>query len=315
VGALMWLSALALMYSCVHGHAPVWRPEMLKHEWAFSLPLAIGTLVAVSASYLDRILVSHFFGAEQFGIYTNASVEVPTVSMITNATGVVLLAEFSRRASRGELAGIMPVWHQAMLKAGLWIFASFGFLAFWGVETMRILFSDRFADSGSLFAVMVWSIPSKLLTFSALYISIGLTGMMVGITLSGLVLEIFLLLLFGRLYGLQGMALGVVVSYYLVVVVAIHCYVRRVTQVGWRAFLPWKRLGLAMVASLAAGAVSRIVPLLAHGHLHVLAVYLLAMALYLGVYLLMLQRMRLLRDAIPDGFWPLSRGTGAKAEL
>jgi hypothetical protein len=58
VAGVMWAIALLLIYSTVRGLPFSWNLQMLRDEWAISMPLAVGTLVALSTAYLDRFLVS-----------------------------------------------------------------------------------------------------------------------------------------------------------------------------------------------------------------------------------------------------------------
>lgn len=253
------IAACWLMFATVWGSGFAWHLQMLRDERKFSLPLAFGTLIAISGIYVDRLVASSAFGAEQFGVYTNATVEIPTVTMVTNATAAVLLAEISRRLSEGTIGAVMPLWHRAMIKSGIVIFASFGFLVFWGHETMRLLFSDRFAESGLIFSIYVWSIPQMLIVGQALFIAAGATRSIVTLNLVGFVIETVCVLCAGYVWGLPGIALGAVLARYLATGYGMHVFVRHVTSIGWRAFLPWRMLGIGLAVALGAGAVSHLI--------------------------------------------------------
>lgn len=258
LGGVMWAIALVLMFSTVRGLPFVWKREMLRAEWGFSLPLAAVTLISINSNYIDRFLVSHAFGAAAFGVYANGTIEIPTVTMVTNATAVVLMAEFSRRTSTGDFGGVLPIWHRAMVKTGVLIFASLGFLAFWAPETMRILFSNRFADSGSIFSIYVWIVPLLLFAMQPLYVSLGATRVLIAVTAFDLLMGMIWIPVFGHFFGLVGMAFGAIFARYLGTCLWVHWYVRWLTKIGWRAFMPWRKIGIALFIALAAGASSRL---------------------------------------------------------
>jgi len=284
-GVIMCLIALALMLSTVRGLPCSWHARMLRDEWSFSLPLAGVTVAMLGAKYLDRFCVSHAFGADAFGMYTNATVDIPTVVVVANATSTVLTAEFSRRSSQGDDTAIVAIWHSAIRKSAALAFASLGFLAFWSHETMRLLFSARFADSGTIFSIYLWTIPINMFNLQPLYIAAKATGVLAIQVVFDIALGVLLVPLGGYLWGVPGMAIGAVATAYLANIIGIHWYVRRLTTIGWKAFMPWRQLGLLLCAALGAGGLCRLAAtLLPAGWTH-FVIYGMALGIFLGGYL------------------------------
>ncbi len=296
VGSVMWAIALALMLSTVRGLPLAWRREMLKDEWHFSLPLTGVTLLVLGFNYLDRFLVSHYFGAATFGIYANAAIDVPTVSMVANALSAVLTAEFSRRTSEGDAESLLPLWHHAVTRLAVLIFASLGFLAFWPHETMRLLFSSAYAASGGLFAVLVWLIPLRLVAMQPLYVALGATRQLALLMAADLVLGVICMVLGAQLFGLYGIAAGSLCAAYLGTAFGCYVFAYRLTHIGWRRFLPWRQIGIALGLALAAGALSRVITLARWPEL---ITYLAALLLFLAAYALGLYSQRMHRLLIP----------------
>jgi len=293
VGAIMWVISIALMLSTVRGLPFVWRRSMLRDEWQFSLPLAGVTLLTISANYLDRFLVSNTFGVAAFAIYANATIDIPTVTTVSNAASAVLMAEFSRRTSRGEMEEMLAIWHRAITRLAVLGFASLGFLAYWAHETMRLLFSARYAESGAVFSVIVWVIPLRLVAVQPLYVALGATRYLAGITAAGLLVGAVAVVTGGHFLGLPGMAAGSVTAGYFNVLVAIYILSCRLTRIGARNFLPWRRAGAILLLSLVAGGISRGLFFLAMRHWPALISYSVALLVFLlgytgGLYLLRL---------------------------
>jgi O-antigen/teichoic acid export membrane protein len=309
VGAVMGVLALLLMLSTVRGVRGVWRREMLRDEWKFSLPLAAVAIISISSNYIDRLLVSHAFGAAAFGVYTNGTIEIPTVTMVTNATSVVLLAEFSRRSALDDFAGMMTVWHRAMIKTSVLIFASLGFLAFWAPETMRVVFSNRFADSGMVFSIYVWIVPLFLFAMPSLYMSLGATRILVYITTVDLLLGAVLVPLCGHYYGLIGMAFGAILARYIGTALWVHWFACWLTKIGWAAFMPWRKVGTAFALAVLAGAISRGVFLYWVAPWPLLTVMAVAALGYLALLAGGLHMTRLLYEVIPARGLAVSRPT------
>lgn len=296
---LMGVIALVLIFSTVRRVPTVWQRPMLRELWAFSLPLALLTVVSLCGTYMDRLLVSHFFGAATFGAYSNATFEIPTVTMVTNATAIVLLAEFSRLAAVGDNHAIVATWRRATLKTGILIFASFGFLALWGHETMRLLFSDRFAESGAVFSIYVWLIPMNIFAMRPLYLARGATKMLTGLTLLDVTAGLTCMLIFGHWFGVRGIALGVVVASYLTAGPWVYVYTCRLTRIGCHAFMPWGKVALALALALLAGIASRFIVRAIAPNWELLPTLAFGLTLYAVFYLLALAATHLLEVILP----------------
>lgn len=300
VGAVMWAAAIWLMLSTVRRLPLVWRRSMLHDEWKFSLPLAGVTILSIAANNIDRFLVSNFFGAAAFGIYANASMDIPTVTTVSTAVSTVLMAEFSRRVARGEMQELLAIWHRAVTRLAVVIFASLGFLAYWAHETMLLLFSARFAESGPIFAVFVWIIPLKLISAQSLFVALGATRVLAGITAFSMVAGTAFIIAGGHLFGLPGMAAGSVAAGYLDMTLATYILAYKLTNFGWRRLLPWGRVGLILLLALAAGGISRGVFLLAIRSWPLLAAYAVGVFVFLCGYVAGLSLLRMQHLFIPE---------------
>ena len=312
--AVMCLWALGLSFSTVRKTPLVWHRQMLHDVWGFSLPLALLTIINLCGSYMDRFVVSHFFGAAAFGVYANATLEVPTVTMVTSATAVVLLAEFSRRSAAGDDQAVLTVWHRATIKTALIILASFGFLVFWGHEAMLVLFSNRFAESGNIFSILVWIIPLNLFSMRPLYIAAGSTRILLLLSLLDMVNGITCMLIFGHFFGLLGIAIGVTVTNYLGIFPWVHVYVRKVTHIGWKAFMPWKTIAIAYAIALTAGGITQGLRLLLPRSWPLLLTFAVALASFLVLYTAGLYGTKLLPYLVPARYLPGRKFTPALAE-
>lgn len=305
VAGVMWATALLLIYSTVRGLPFSWNRQMLREEWTISMPLAIGTLLALCTAYLDRFLVSHVFGAVTFGTYTNATLEIPTVSMVTNAMAVVLTAELCKHTPSQENPSDLLIWRGALAKAGIVLFASLGFLAFWGNETMRLVFSDRFADSGAIFSIYVWTIPGQMFIIQPLLIARGLPQLMIYFRVNIFIIELCFVLTLGHFFGLLGIAFGVVLAQYVGITVGLYWFLHWVTKSTWDAILPWRVLVPSLLVAVVAGAMSRVTLVILHGRGPLIVHFIIGLLLFMAAYLLGLNYIKLLAIVLPARYWPL----------
>ncbi|MHB9023104.1 MAG: lipopolysaccharide biosynthesis protein [Armatimonadota bacterium] len=297
--AVMSVIALIIIFSTVRRLPFIWHRRMLVETGKFSLPLAAVTLINLCSVYLDRIIVSALFGAVAFGVYSNGTLEVPTVTMVTNATALVLFAEFSRQTAAHGNTAILATWHRASAKTGILILASFGFLVFWAHETIELLFSSRFADSGDIFSIFIWFIPVELFTLRPLYLASGASLHLTALSLIDLVNNGLWMWGLGHLWGLKGVVLGRVIAAVVILIIGVTIYVRHITKIGWKAFMPWKTLGLTLVIALAAGGMSRILHFLLPPAWPLIVTFGLALVLYLFCYGLALYFTHLIELVVP----------------
>ena len=238
----------------------------------------------LASTNMDRFLVTHFFGAAIFGIYSNASVEIPTVSVVMQATNVVLLAEYSRLTAVNDEHGLHTLWRSANIKTAILVLASLGFLAFWARETMLLVFSRRFAESGEIFRILVWTIPLYIVSLRSLFIAHGATLLVLRLTIIGLGISLLCTLTGGRFFGIHGIATGLVIGGYLINALWIGTYIRHFSAAGWQRFLPWRELGTILLLTLLAGGITRLLGDLVVTAWPLLAVYAIAVPVYLLLY-------------------------------
>jgi O-antigen/teichoic acid export membrane protein len=304
MAGLMWVIALLLIASTVRALPLAWSKDMLREEWGFSFPLALGNLLVLSGVYLDRFVISNLYGTDAFGVYNNATIIIPTLGMVANASAVVLMAELSRRTSKGDYNSFLPIWNNATMKAAALLFAAMGFLVFWTHETIGLLFSPRFAESGDVLLIYVWSIPALLVIVQSLFVALGATRMMLKIAAVVLLLEIMLILGFHYLFGFYGVAVAAVLGRYVGAIYGAHLFVSRVTNIGWKRFMPWIKLGVLLLTALCAGALSRMVFIVPIHDLPEIVEYGIGLLVFLVLYLLGLHLVRLLNFLIPNRYLP-----------
>jgi len=304
MAGLMSIIALLLIFSTVRGYPLTWHKNMLEEELRFSFPLALANLLMLSGIYLDRFVISHLYGTDTFAVYNNATIIIPTLGIVANASAVVLMAELSKRTSMGDYNSFLQIWHDATTKAAVLLFAAMGFLAFWSHETISLLFSSRFAESGEVLFIYVWSIPALLVIVQSLFVSMGATRMMLKIPIVVLFFEVVLIFSFHYLFGFLGIAIAAVLARYLGALYGSHLFVRRVTNIGWKRYMPWVKLGVLLLTALCAGALSRIVMLTPIRLMPEIVRYGIELLVFFAIYLVGLHVVRLLNYLIPSMYLP-----------
>jgi O-antigen/teichoic acid export membrane protein len=311
MAGVMCAIALCLLADVMRERPWIWHHRMWQESWEFSLPLAILTLIELGVAYLDRFIVSHNYGVAVFAVYSNATFAIPTVTMVLNATSVVLLAEFSRRMAAREEHQLQQVWRRASIKIAILIMASFGFLVFWGHETMRILFSNRFAESGDIFSIIVWNIPTNLFALRPLFVARGATSMLCWLMAFDFVVGVVCMLGFGYFFGVRGIAIGSVTAGYIGIFTWVYVYAHRVTKIGWKAFMPWSTMLTVLGLALCAGGLSRLLRHALPTSWPMIIPFALAIPCYGLLYITGLYLTRLLAVIVPAKYLPGGRRVAA----
>ena len=121
---ITFLMALYLQYYPVHGIASERCNVTYKELFKFSIPLLFASFWGIIIASADQFFVSRYFGNEVFADFSNGSMELPFVGMITGACATVLSPVFSRMSHEklNPKTEIYPLWMNVFEKTAKLIY-------------------------------------------------------------------------------------------------------------------------------------------------------------------------------------------------
>lgn len=128
--------------------------EILK----FSLPLLFASLWGVCIQSADQFFISRFFGNEVFAEFSNGSMELPFVGMITGACAAVLSPIFSRLSYEKVdfKKEVLPLWLSVFEKASKLIYPLVLYCLFFSDIVMVVLYGGQYENSGMYFRLKLF---------------------------------------------------------------------------------------------------------------------------------------------------------------
>jgi O-antigen/teichoic acid export membrane protein len=215
----IWLLTLLYNYSRAQFSIPYIR-ELL----TIAVPLLFSALISGSAQYIDGLIVSIEFDADNFAIFRFGAKELPFVIMLATGLSNAMLTEFSTKENLRETLGrikrkSLRIMHSMYpLSIALLIFAE---------PLYRFMFSPEFEKSAGVFVIYLLTILSRLLFPHTILMGMKKTRAVLRVAVIEVIMNIGLSLWLVHPYGVVGVALGTIIAYFVAkVILVIYNYVR-----------------------------------------------------------------------------------------
>ena len=234
---------------------PQW--EKIKTQLAYAAPLGLTTAVGYLSIYLDKNIISGYFGSATYAIYVYGAMEVPFVAMVLSAINNVLVPEISRMHHEGQVQKISRVWQRAISKTSLLLLPMWIFLMIWAVELYVSIYGAPYRASSLIFRIYLLKLPLRITAYNMVLSVIGYPNLVFRIALIEMGINTALSLTFIRWWGMPGPAIATVIATYVQVIVLTRV-IRTKLSLRVRDIFPWRHLMKVLSLSLFAGAVSLI---------------------------------------------------------
>lgn len=210
---------MLLIYLKTDGHILKWKFRLAraKRLIADSWPLMISGFLIIIQMRIDQLMVDHFLGFAQLGIYSVAvrMVElwymVPTVLASTLMPYFVKIRERDNGLYRGRMRQFFSImfWMGALVGAGTILF---------GQQVIDILYGAEYHDAYKALVFNVWSLifVSQAYASGIYLIAENIQKYRLYISVFAVALNISLNLIFIQFYGISGAALATFCTQFLV---------------------------------------------------------------------------------------------------
>ena len=233
--------------------------QLIKAVLAFSLPLGLATVVGTLNIEIDKLMIGHLLSTEELAIYTNASKELPLTIVATSFTAVLMpkMVKFFQQKKNEEAVAI---WRD-VTTISFAIMAFFGFgMAVFSTDAMTILYSEKYAPGGPVFAIYSLSLLLKCTYFGIVLNTTGKTKIVLYSALGTLALNTIMNILFYKMLGVTGPALATLMSGVIMGTFQL-VFSSKLIKVKFSHIFPWRNMGLIILLNIVLGIVFSIVHL------------------------------------------------------
>lgn len=148
----------------------------LKEVFSYSIPLVGASLAGIVIRSADQFYISRYFGAEVFAEYANGFIQIPFIGMVTGATSMVLMPQFSKMVhDKTEINKIATLWKNALTKSAIIIYPTVIFFIFHARPVVIILYSEKYINSSIFFQIAMVVNFFNIIVFAPLLFSLGET--------------------------------------------------------------------------------------------------------------------------------------------
>lgn len=270
--AALWTQQLAWVLKALIGYGMaqavlgiwlVWQPvrhlqaQFSRKDWqqqlSYSAPYGFSTLAAVLNYQVDKMLVSLSNPPAAFAVYAAGAFEIPLSGVTALPVTSVMMADLTQKFANGEIKAFLQLWHQAIRKVALPVFAVTAFLMVFAEPIVTGLFSAKYVESVWPFRMFLLFLPLRITVLDYILAALGKTKVVLIAQLIAMGVNLLLGAVLIHTLGWWGAACSAVLSGYLQSTLLLRGISDRLGIHFWQA-MPWQDLlkvaAVAIVAAL-----------------------------------------------------------------
>lgn len=172
---LSFILALSLEHHVVRFTGKEKCTVSYREIFRFSIPLLLSSLWGVVITSADQFFISRYFGTEVFAEFSNGSMELPFVGMITGACATVLSPIFSKMSHEKVIPRneVYPLWMSVFEKTAKLIYPMVIYCLVFADVVMVVLYGEAYAVSDKYFRIKLITNFFTLIAYAPLLINIG----------------------------------------------------------------------------------------------------------------------------------------------
>src|SRR6056297_3365421 len=231
----IWLLTLIYNYAKIQFSFP-----FIKELLALATPLLFSALISGSAQYVDGLVISIHFSADDFAVFRFGAKELPFVIMLATGLSNALLTEFSSKENHQDTLKKIKTKSLRIMHT---MFPLSMVLLLFAEPLYKFMFSPEFIRSADIFVVYLLTILSRLLFPHTILMGLKKTRAVLIVAVIEVILNVSLSFWLVGPYGTVGVALGTIAAYFIAkLVLIIYNYVKlnispiEYIPVKWYAF-------------------------------------------------------------------------------
>jgi O-antigen/teichoic acid export membrane protein len=258
--AIIWAGARCVGLAACFSRLGVSLPRKLdslalSRQCKYALPFALAVIVGTCADGLHLYVVAFSFPLSVFAIYSVGVLQIPLVDLVFQSVADIGLVRLTALAQEQRLPEIRALVSRTVGQIAAPLLPLYVWLALNANDVIRILYTERFADSVPIFQIFLLTIPLTAIGLDYVPRAFADTGFLLRANICRLVLAIALVVPLVFILGPVGAAAGTVAAL-AITRLAFMVRVTRLTQTPLLSLLPWGSLLRIAVLSTAVGIVT-----------------------------------------------------------
>lgn len=246
---------------------PLWQGSLPRRQWAYAAPFGAAVALNILQGNAHQYAVSGVVSPEEFSLYAVGCFQLPFVDLLYTPTSEVLMVRLGELEKQGRLEQGLGLFHKATAALSFTFFPLAAFLLCYAPELIQVLFGERFTGAAPLLRIGLSGTVLAVLPLDGMLRGRGLTRPIFLAQVVKVCATVPLLWLGIGTWGMLGAmaawamteALGkLVLLWHIPAALSVPARPLRLGQV-----LPWRQMGLALLAAAGAALVPLLVQVLA----------------------------------------------------
>lgn len=222
----------------------------------FSIPLGLASIFATLALQLSNVIVSSFCSPAEYATYAVGAKEIPLISAITGSVAVVIMSDMAKLIKAGNEVEALKLFNKGTTATSMLLMPIMVFLFVFGDSFINILFSSQYSESVIPFRIYLLYLPIRIAQYNSVYIAFGHTRAVLFRTSLHMLLTVVFCIIFVRIYGYWGAALGAILASYLWAVPYNIVKLAEAFNCKKSEVLPFLKIGKVICISVVCGLIS-----------------------------------------------------------
>ncbi len=184
-------------------------------QLSYSLPIALSSAVEIISKWLDKFVISLYFGPEALGIFFVGAIEIPFVSVLLTSVFNVISPVLNKLHQKGDTQNFAIFIGKTLIFTAKLIWPLFIYLMFFADHLIPLVLKSEYAPSVLPFRVYLIMMPLRIALYGIIIIALGKTQIVLLASLGAMLINLVLNLLFVQWFGFIGPAIATVISTYL----------------------------------------------------------------------------------------------------
>lgn len=226
-----------------------WSKSYFGSQIKYVYPLAMGDIVQKIGKRADKFILTMFFTASDFAIYSVANLKIPIVNILFPSVSNVIVPQISKYRQEENYMEVKRLWHKMI--TGLTIITA-PFIVFFAIiakPLITFLYTDQYVDAVDIYRIILLTIFTLTLRGTTILMAFGRTQFIFITQMITMVLNIGIGYMLIMNFGLLGAAVSIVVVATIREFILIYKS-KRILKLSYAEWLPWRKLGQVLLISL-----------------------------------------------------------------
>jgi len=181
-------------------------------QLSFALPIVMSSTIDIISRWLDKYVVSFFFGAEALGVFFVGAIEVPFIGVFVSSVYSVISPVLNTLHYKGDFRGFAKVVTKAFKFTTKIIWPVFIYLFIFADHIIPLVFRESYEGAVAPFRIYLTMLPLRVASYGVIVVAIGRPRAVLQCAFLSLTANVILNIVLALQIGFIGPALATVIS-------------------------------------------------------------------------------------------------------